>query len=106
MAGGTSAPKSTRGSGKLVKDGGPSDQQQEDRSVPDGLGIRDRVPVRLRPPKGSAGTRRARGVKATLLEFSVIREQRSHRQQVSCKRFIGGKGCKRPPLNEDGKGGV
>lgn len=35
-----------------MKDGGPSDQQQEDRSVADGLGIRDRVPVWLRPPKG------------------------------------------------------
>lgn len=96
MTGGTCARKSTRGSEKLVKDGGPSDQQQEDRSVADGLGIRDRVPGRLRPPKGSSGTRRACGVKATLLEFSVVREQRSHMQQVSCKRFIGGRGVKGP----------
>lgn len=89
----------------LVMDGGPSDQWLESGSVVDELGIRDRVPVWLRPPKGSSGTRRACGVKATLLGFLVIRRQRSHMQQISCERFIGGRGVK-GHLKEDGKSGV
>lgn len=78
----------------LLMDGGPSDQWLEGGSVADGMGVRDRVSVRLRPPKGSSSTRRACGVKTTLLGFSVIRGQRLQMQQISCKRFIGGRGVK------------